>query len=57
MKISYSLIFIVLGLLVVFYYGRENFLPNSKIIPDCPGNSERGKNGLDCKSKGDRYGL
>ena len=35
----------------------EYFLPDSKVLPPCPGDSERGSNGLDCKSKGDVYGL
>jgi hypothetical protein len=57
MKISYELVFVVLALLVIFYYAREGFLPNSKEVPKCPAGSERGKNGLDCKSMGDLYGL
>ena len=57
MKISYELLFVVVGLLAVFYFSRENFGPDSRRIPPCPGGSERGRNGMDCKSMGDRYGL
>ena len=32
-------------------------LPDTRPIPECPGSGERGRNGMDCKSKGDRYGL
>jgi len=33
-------------------------MPDSRPIPPCPLGSERGgKNGMDCKSKGDLYGM
>jgi hypothetical protein len=35
-----------------------NYMPDSRPVPPCPPGSERGgKNGMDCKSVGDKYGL
>ena len=52
---------------IVHYFAgkmlRENMtssgdvLPDSSRIPPCPVGMERASNGLDCKSKGDLYGL
>jgi len=47
----------VLALVLVFSMSREHFLPSSKFVPPCPAGSERGSNGLDCKSQGDLYGM
>jgi len=48
---------VVVLLLAVFYFSREHFMPDSRPIPPCPLGSERGRNGKDCKSQGDLYGL
>jgi hypothetical protein len=34
-----------------------DYMPNTKEVPPCPVGMDRAANGLDCKSKGDRYGL
>lgn len=53
-----TLLMILAGVLLVVYLSRDHFgMPDSKVLPACPGGSERGSNGLDCKSKGDRYGM
>jgi hypothetical protein len=52
-----KLLLVVLALVLVFSMSREHFLPSSKYVPPCPAGSERGSNGLDCKSQGDRYGM
>lgn len=42
---------LVLGALVLlFFYTRENFQPDSKVIPKCPLGTERAENGLDCRT-------
>ena len=49
---------LILAVVVFGYFSRDYFsMPDSKRVPACPGGSERGSNGLDCKSKGDRYGM
>jgi hypothetical protein len=53
-------VFLLLGLLVLVfvYFSRDYFsMPDSKVLPRCPRGSERGSNGLDCKSMGDLYGM
>jgi hypothetical protein len=52
-----KLLLVVVALVLFFYMSREHFLPSSKYLPPCPAGSERGSNGLDCKSQGDRYGM
>jgi hypothetical protein len=53
-----TVLLLVLAFTVLSYFARDYFsMPDSKVVPPCPGGSERGSNGLDCKSKGDRYGL
>ena len=54
---KYLVLGLVVVLLAVFYFSREHFLPDSRPIPPCPLGSERGRNGKDCKSQGDLYGL
>jgi len=39
-------------------YEFFNYMPDSRPVPPCPPGSERGgKNGMDCKSMGEKYGL
>jgi len=51
-----NMLLILLAVLVIFYLSREHFLPNSKSLPPCPAGTSRGKNGLDCRIKGDNLG-
>jgi hypothetical protein len=55
-----ALLFAALHMVLGKWINSEhfNYMPDSRPIPPCPPGSERGgKNGMDCKSKGDRYGL
>ena len=39
-------------------YEHFQYMPDTRPIPPCPPGSERGdKNGMDCKSQGDKYGI
>jgi hypothetical protein len=50
-------ILLVLSVIFIFLYlSRDHFSPNSKTIPPCPPGTSRGKNGLDCRVKGDNMG-
>jgi len=43
---------------VVNRYEFFSYMPDTRPVPPCPPGSERGgKNGMDCKSVGDKYGL
>ena len=42
---------------IVERYEYFNYMPDTRPIPPCPRGMERGSNGMDCKSKGDRYGM
>ena len=53
-------VFLMLRFVVVPVLTKEyfNYMPDSRPLPPCPPGSERGdKNGMDCKSMGDRHGL
>jgi hypothetical protein len=52
-----NLLLVIVALILVFCMSRENFTQDSRVVPPCPAGTERGKNGLDCKSMGDLYGL
>jgi len=52
-----NLLLVIAALILVFCMSREHFAPDSRVIPPCPGGTERGRNGLDCKSMGDLYGM
>jgi len=56
MKMNTNVCLIILAILLILYLSREQFLPNSKTIPPCPPGTSRGKNGLDCRIKGDNMG-
>jgi hypothetical protein len=47
------IILVVLAVILLAYFYRENFLPNSKEIPPCPLGTQRHANGLDCRVMGD----
>jgi hypothetical protein len=48
-----TIILVVLAILLLCYFYRENFLPNSKTVPPCPLGTQRHANGLDCRVMGD----
>jgi hypothetical protein len=52
-----KILLLIGALLIMFYMSREHFAPDSRVLPPCPLGTERGRNGLDCKSKGDLYGM
>jgi len=41
----------------VFQYEFFDYMPDSRVIPKCLVGTERGRNGMDCKSQGDIHGL
>jgi len=48
----------VFAYVVIKPFLKSHFsMPDSRPPAPCPPGSERGKNGLDCKSFGDRYGF
>ena len=53
-----AIIFALLHHIVIHYMRvHERFMPDSRDPGECPPNSERAANGLDCKLPADRYGL
>jgi hypothetical protein len=53
-------VFLVLRFVVLPFLSKEYFdyMPDSRVVPPCPPGSERGdKNGMDCKSMGDKHGI
>jgi len=54
-----ALIFAGLHHVLHGYASRLEFfsMPDTRPIPPCPTGTERGANGMDCKSPGDRYGM
>jgi len=47
---------VIVVLLLIVYFSREHFAPDSKVVPPCPPGTSRGKNGLDCRVHGDTMG-
>lgn len=47
---------VIAVLLLIVYFSREHFAPDSKVVPPCPPGTSRGKNGLDCRVHGDTMG-
>ena len=53
-------VFLMLRFVVLPFLSKEYFnnMPDSRPVPPCPPGSERGdKNGMDCKSIGDKHGI
>ena len=53
-------VFLALRFVVLPFLSKEYFdyMPDSRPVPPCPPGSERGdKNGMDCKSIGDKHGI
>jgi hypothetical protein len=56
LSVIFAILHHVLGSYVRTIEGFS-YMPDTRPIPDCPKGMDRGRNGMDCKSKGDMHGL